>query len=227
MRKTVQSESQKLSNLRNQNRQMLSDEKEKENLLRENFASLEKLKEKFKKFKDSNTNAQDRLKQIEELLEIEEKNMKVLQDETARLNGTLHRSEQQLFKLQEAEKGLSVETQILESSIIKAKNVCKSFEKELLRQTEILYNIDYKIQHMEMKIANIHGATNEEEAIRTEERKNYLESLFEEKERVLSSTQAQIERTENDLRKLTANYQNAVGENEKLVSESFYFSQTS
>lgn len=197
---------------------MLNEENEKEKQFLDNSNELKKLKDKYEKFKGSNSSAQDRLKQIEELLEAENKNIKTLDDEIVRLNGTLFRSEQQLYKLQEAEKSLMLECHLMEASISKSKTACKSLEKELFKQTEILYNIDYKIQQCEMKIANIIGSVNEEETLRIEERKKYLEGLKEQKKGVLDSIQAQIEKIELDMRKLTANYQNAVGEYERLVS---------
>jgi coiled-coil domain-containing protein 39 len=106
LRKTVVNESNKLNNLRGQNRQMLADEKEKENNMKKAIEEMTALREKYAKFKNNNSNAQERLRQIEEMLEAEQKNMKNLQDETARLSSTLYRSEQQLKKLQEAEKNL-------------------------------------------------------------------------------------------------------------------------
>ena len=70
LRKTVQGESQKLNNLRNQNRQMLVEEKEKETVLKTLIDDLRMIHDKYEKFKGTNVDAQERLRQIEELLEM-------------------------------------------------------------------------------------------------------------------------------------------------------------
>lgn len=221
LRKTVQSESTKLNNMRNQNRQMLSDEKDKENLLKSTTDELRMMREKYEKFKNNNSNAQERLKQIEEMLEMENKNMKTIQDETARLGSTLYRSEQQLKKLQEAERNLMLESQALESGITRARASCKSLEKELLRQTEILYNVDYNIQHAEMRLANMKGTVDEEETKRLENRRKRLEKTHEDKIKADELMKMQIARIEEDMRKLSSIYQSSIAEYERIVSFPF------
>lgn len=218
LRKTVQNESQKLNNMRSQNRQMLADEKEKENNLKRAIEDMTALREKYEKFKNNNSNAQERLRQIEEMLETEQKNMKNLQDDTARLSSTLYRSEQQLKKLQEAEKNLTIESQALETGIARTRASCKNLEKELLRQTEILYNVDYNIQHAEMRLANMRGMVDEEESNRLDQRRKRLEKIYEDKIKAEEMMKTQIARIEEDMRKLSTVIQNSVAEYERIVS---------
>lgn len=219
LRKTVQGESQKLSNLRNQNRQMLTEEKDKENALKTMIDGCREIREKYERFKGSNSDSQERLRQIEELLENETKNMKRIEDETSRLSSALYRSEQQLKKLQDIEKSLIVESQALESGISKTRASCKNFEKELLRQTEILYNVEYKIQHAEMRLATMQGTVDEEENARLDARRMHLENLLNDKENAENLMKTQISRTEEDLKKLSTNYQNSINDYEKIVSK--------
>lgn len=219
LRKTVQNESQKLNNLRMQNRQMLVDEKDKENLLKATFEELRMMREKFEKFRNNNSNAQERLKQIEEMLEAENKIMKTILDETARLKSTLYRSEQQLKKLQEAEKNLMLEGQALESGITRTRASCKNLEKELLRQTEILYNVDYNIQHAEMRLASMKGTFDEEESQRLERRRKRLEKVYQDKIKADDLMKTQIARIEEDMRKLSSVYQSSIAEYDRIVSE--------
>lgn len=218
MRKTVQGESQKLSNLRNQNRQMLMEERDKENSLKAMIDECGAIRERYEKFKGSKADAQERLRQIEELLENESKNMKRIDDETARLISALYRSEQQLKKLQDVENNLVIESQALESGISKTHSSCKSLEKELLRQTEILYNVEYKIQHAEMRLATMQGSVDEEETARLEARREQLENIFNDKVKAEEMMKNQIARTEEDMKKLSTNYQNSIMEYEKIVS---------
>ena len=218
LRKTVQNESQKLNNLRSQNRQMLADEREKENHLKNTIQEMTSLREKYEKFKNNNSNAQERLRQIEEMLEAEQKNMKTLQDETARLSSTLYRSEQQLKKLQEAERNLMIESQALDSGIARTRASSKSLEKELLRQTEILYNVDYNIQHAEMRLANMKGTVDVDESNRLDQRRKRLEKIYEDKIKAEDLMKTQIARIEEDMRKLSTVIQNSVAEYERIVS---------
>lgn len=218
LRKTVINESNNLNNMRGQNRQMLADEKEKESHLKKAIVEMTAMREKYEKFKNNNSNAQERLRQIEEMFETEQKNMKNLQDETARLSSVLYRSEQQLKKLQEAEKNLTIEYQALESGIARTRASCKNLEKELLRQTEILYNVDYNIQHAEMRLANMKGEVDEEESNRLDQRRKRLEKIYEDKIKAEDLMKTQIGRIEEDMRKLSTAIQNSVAEYERIVS---------
>lgn len=218
LRKTVQGESQKLSNLRNQNRQMLMEERDKETSLKAMIDECGVIKGKYEKFKGTNSDAQERLRQIEELIENENKNMKRIDDETARLSSALYRSEQQLKKLQDVEKNLMIESQALETGISRMHASCKSLEKELLRQTEVLYNVEYKIQHAEMRLATMHGSIDEEETARLDARREHLEQIFDDKMKADELMKTQIARTEEDMKKLSTNYQNSIIEYEKIVS---------
>lgn len=218
LRKTVQNESQRLNNMRSKNRQMLVEEKEKEEALASAIEELKAMREKFEKFKNSNSNAQERLRQIEEMFEAEKKNMKTIEDETARLTSTLYRSTQQLKKLQEAERDLMIECQAHESGIARTRAAIKNLEKELLRQTEILYNIDYNIQNAEMRIANMKGTVDEEETNRLEQRRKQLEKIYEDKIKAEEIMKTQIARIEEDMRKLLLVIQSSVTEYERIVS---------
>lgn len=198
---------------------MLAEEKDKENSLKMMIDECREIREKYERFKGSNSDAQERLRQIEELLENETKNMKRIEDETSRLSSALYRSEQQLKKLQDIEKSLIVESQALESGISKTRASCKNFEKELLRQTEILYNVEYKIQHAEMRLATMQGTVDEEENARLDARRIHLEQLFDDKEKAENLMKTQIARTEEDLKKLSTHYQNSINDYEKIVSK--------
>lgn len=198
---------------------MLVEEKDKENTLKAMIDVCREIREKYERFKGSNSDAQERLRQIEELLENESKNMKRIEDETSRLSSALFRSEQQLKKLQDIEKSLIVESQALESGISKTRASCKGFEKELLRQTEILYNVEYKIQHAEMRLATMQGTVDEEENARLDARRTHLEQLLDDKEKAENLMKIQIARTEEDLKKLSTNYQDSINDYEKIVSK--------
>lgn len=198
------------------------DERDKENALKAMIDECAVIHGKYEKFKGTNSDAQERLRQIEELIENESKNMKRIDDETARLSSALYRSEQQLKKLQDVEKNLMIESLALESGISRTHASCKSLEKELLRQTEVLYNVEYKIQHAEMRLATMHGSVDEEETARLDARREHLEQIFDDKVKADEMMRTQIARTEEDMKKLSTNYQISIIEYEKIVSTYIY-----
>lgn len=108
LRKTVQSVAQKLANQRVQNKRLVQEESDKELAYRKSVGEVEALKKKHENFKTKTMNAQERLKQLDEFIEAEEKSIKVLDEETSRLGGAVFRAEQQLHKMQETEKLLEV-----------------------------------------------------------------------------------------------------------------------
>lgn len=108
LRKEVQNIAQKLSNQRSLNKRLAQEEYDKEAACRKSVGELETLKKKHENFKSKTMNAQERLKQLDEFVEAEEKHIKTLEEETSRLTGALFRAEQQLHKLQEQEKLMDV-----------------------------------------------------------------------------------------------------------------------
>lgn len=108
VRKTLQNVSTKLNHQRNKNRQSLSDKQEKEVLLEKEISVIDELNEKLEKFTSRSYNAQDRLKQLDEIMETEEKHISAVQGEISRLGSSLFRAQQQLYKMQTDEKNLIV-----------------------------------------------------------------------------------------------------------------------
>lgn len=108
LRNEVQNIAQKLTNQRSLNKRLTQEENDKEAACRKSVGELETLKKKHENFKSKTMNAQERLKQLDEFVEAEEKHIKSLDEETSRLTGALFRAEQQLHKLQEQEKLMDV-----------------------------------------------------------------------------------------------------------------------
>ena len=75
----------------------------------------------------------------------------------------MYRAQQQLFSMKQEDKLLNVEAQAVESGIVKILAALKANEKELIRQTEIAYNVDFNIEQLETRIANMKGDTASQE----------------------------------------------------------------
>jgi coiled-coil domain-containing protein 39 len=107
-RKTLQVIAEQLANGRNKNRRAKAEECEKEDLVQKGVTELERMAAKVEGYRAKSLTAQERLKQLEEIIGSEERNIKVLDDESVRLSGTLFRAQQQLMQLQEQQKILNV-----------------------------------------------------------------------------------------------------------------------
>lgn len=97
LRKTIENVSVRLQQSRQKNRQT-------EKALREKGAMAEKLqviignaKKKFEQFKEKMPTIQDRLNQIQQMVQDEENNVNEIAGNTSRLSGVMYRSEQMLL----------------------------------------------------------------------------------------------------------------------------------
>lgn len=108
LRKEVQNIAIKMLNQRSLNKRLLYEENDKEAACRKSVGELEMLKKKHENFKSKIMNARERLRQLDDFVEAEEKQIFSLEDETSRLVGALFRAEQQLHKVQEKEKIMDV-----------------------------------------------------------------------------------------------------------------------
>lgn len=93
---------------RQKNRQNSQEKENKLTCLEKEKESYTVLLAKEEKFKNKNISAQDRLRQLDEMIETEEKNIRILQQELSRFSGALFRSQQQLKAFQSDEKILHV-----------------------------------------------------------------------------------------------------------------------
>ncbi|XP_039452121.1 coiled-coil domain-containing protein 39 [Culex pipiens pallens] len=218
-RKAVQNVSNKLTSMRNKNRQALMEEAEKERQIHTNLSQLEELREKFENFRSKTLCAQERLRQLNEIVEQEERQMKVLSDETARLSTALYRAQSQLVAMKDEEKLLRIEVLSTESGIGKIKAAMKIQEREIIRQTEISYNVDYNIEKLEERIANMRGENKQEGANRAHAKLVQAEAIYLARKQNYSLLQAQIAKVQIDFRNLNSIYQQDYAEIERMVGK--------
>ncbi|KAL9701953.1 hypothetical protein quinque_005394 [Culex quinquefasciatus] len=218
-RKAVQNVSNKLTSMRNKNRQALMEEAEKERQIHTNLSQLEELREKFENFRSKTLCAQERLRQLNEIVEQEERQMKVLSDETARLSTALYRAQSQLVAMKDEEKLLRIEVLSTESGIGKIKAAMKIQEREIIRQTEISYNVDYNIEKLEERIANMRGENKQEGANRAHAKLVQAEAIYLARKQNYSLLQAQIAKVQINFRNLNSIYQQDYAEIERMVGK--------
>lgn len=215
LKKLVQSMTAHLQQKRYRNRQASIELTEKTAHHEELTARLQKIRTKYETFRNKNFNAQDRLRHLDDLVEGEEKQLNTIAAESTRLNSTLYRTSQ--LALKGKNDHIVLETQIigLETEIAAERSSFKQLDRELLRQTEIVYNVDYKLTVYESRLARMKGAgviTNPELemkiAVQTDE--------CEVKRRTHEVVKKQTLRVEDDMRLLTNNIALATIELEQL-----------
>ncbi|XP_029724791.2 coiled-coil domain-containing protein 39 [Aedes albopictus] len=218
-RKAVQNVSNKLTGMRNKNRQALMEEAEKERQINTNLSQLEELREKFENFRSKTLCAQERLRQLNEIVEQEEKQIKVLSDETARLSTALYRAQTQLVSMRDEDKLLKIEIHSMDSGIVKIKAAMKVQEKEIIRQTEISYSVDYNMEKIEKRIANMKGENKQEGTSRAHAKLVQAEAIYYARMQNHSLLQAQIAKIQIDFRNLNAIYQQDCVEIERMIGK--------
>jgi coiled-coil domain-containing protein 39 len=200
--KALQGLAEQLNQQRLRNRRASAEEQDRGRRVEEGLAELQRMSDKAEGYRAKNLSAQDRLKQLEEIIGAEERNIKVLEDELSRLSGALFRSQQQLTQLQDQEKLLAIEAAGFETNIAKLKAGRKGEERELARQSEMVYNVDLSIQQMEARVANMKGLSRDaDQQHELEEKVDRLEKVVARKRHALKILEAQVAKVDADMRK--------------------------
>uniref|UniRef100_A0A182NQL3 Coiled-coil domain-containing protein 39 n=1 Tax=Anopheles dirus TaxID=7168 RepID=A0A182NQL3_9DIPT len=219
-RKSVQNLSNKLSSMRNRNRHALMEEGEKEKQIHANLSELELLRDKLDNFRNKSLCAQERLRQLNEIVESEEKQIRAMEAETERLSTALYRAQQQLFSMREEDKLLKVEIHSTESGIGKIKAAHKKLENEIVRQIEISYSVDYSMEKVQERIANMKGAGNkQEDANRAHAKLTHALQILEGKRQNLTLLLTQTAKLQQDFRQSSLVFQQDATEIERMTGK--------
>lgn len=210
VKKIVHNEALLLQKERMKNRQANNLKESKLILFEKEEEEYAVLQKKNDTFKSRNLSAQDRLRQLDEMTEAEEKNMKSILNEVTRLGGALYRTQQQLQELQGDEKLLLLEIESLQVAINNNRRNSKIQEKELQRQTETVYNVDFNLELLRRRVQNMRGS-GDDEHLELSRRIGHLERELAQKRQDQKLLESQVGRIEEDMRKLgTAYTQDAV-----------------
>ncbi|XP_052869033.1 coiled-coil domain-containing protein 39 [Anopheles cruzii] len=219
-RKSVQNLSNKLSSMRNRNRHALASEDEKEKQIHTNLSDLELLRDKLDNFRSKSLCAQERLRQLNEIVETEEKQIRAMEAETARLSAALFRAQQQLFAMREEDKLLKGEVHSTESGIGKILAAVKNLKKEIVRQIEISYNVDYGIEKVQARIARMKGAAHTQEGANQSHAKLVrAETNLQAQRQELAQLLGQIAKLQQDFRQSSLVYQQDAAEIERMTGK--------
>lgn len=114
---------------------------------------------------------------------------------------------------------LQIDSHAIESSIGRVKTNNKSDNKELSRQWDIAYQLEYNIQQTEIRIDNMKGSMSPDENLKRDDQIRSLETTHEKKKQSLYQLQTQTVKMEDDLRKMTNEFNNGTSEMEKLTGK--------
>lgn len=109
----LRNESEKLQQLRHKNRQIIVEKEAKTETINKLNDTCQELGEKIKKMVNQNDSAQNRLKQLDELVEAEEKSLNCVETELTRLSQMLFRSKSILQQWQSEQKLVDVSVNII------------------------------------------------------------------------------------------------------------------
>uniref|UniRef100_A0A8W7PLP0 Coiled-coil domain-containing protein 39 n=1 Tax=Anopheles coluzzii TaxID=1518534 RepID=A0A8W7PLP0_ANOCL len=219
-RKAVQNLSNKLATMRSRNCHSLVEGNEKEQQIHANLSELELLRDKLDNFRSKSLCAQDRLRQLNEIVESEEKQIRAMENETERLSTALFRAQQQLFAMREEDKLLKVEVHSTESGMAKIQAALKNMKKEIVRQLEISYTVDYNMEKVQERIANMKGAGNtQEEANRAHAKLTHAQNILMMKRQNLEVLLAQTVKIQQDYRQSSLVFQQDAAEIERMTGK--------
>lgn len=108
LKKNVVQISKELIEQRQKNRQFATEKETSEKTLEEWKQVQESLQKRFDTFKGKSYNLQERLRELDQLIEIEERNVKILTAENLRLSGAMFKAQQHLTEFSNEEKTLDV-----------------------------------------------------------------------------------------------------------------------
>lgn len=121
----LRSQSEKLQQMRRQNRQTIIEREAKVEAINKLNTTCQELGEKLKKIINQTDSAQNRLKQLDELVEAEEKSLNCVEVELARLSQMLYRSKSILQQWQSEHKLVEVSANALRGYRVLSANSCR------------------------------------------------------------------------------------------------------
>nr|CAD7404354.1 unnamed protein product [Timema cristinae] len=173
-----------LSSQRAKNKQInetiLSKKERVESLINQNNI----LKDRLTMVDSESASATDRVRQLEEMLQVEEKTVHLLDMDIGRLHESLFRAQQVLFNLRKEEEVQLIKIKGCELAKNQIHSHATNLDKEVNRQKEIIYNLDYSAQRIESRIAHLSGNINIDEK---EAHLKKIAELEEDMERRMSS----------------------------------------
>ncbi|KAK7870343.1 hypothetical protein R5R35_000518 [Gryllus longicercus] len=183
------------------NKQIKADTASAENT-REAVAALEA---RIAKIKDDCTSAADRVKEIEDMIKAEERYLHNLGSDMERANKIRLAAESQLLELKREEQLQEMEMQAINTTKAALKSRMTAIEKDIRRQREVLYNLDFEAQRLEGRILMASGQMDVENKEELESKIHDAEQQLKQKREEHSLLTGQVRQLEDTMRRIQAN----------------------
>lgn len=156
LKKMMQGVTLRLQQKRHVNRQAGLELTEKTTYFEHLTGLIEANREKLNGFQGKNLNAQQRMRHLDEMVNEEEKQTQKGLSESTRLDGILYRTTQVLLKEQNEHKHLRIQIYQIEREVAGSNKSLKKLNEELLCQTELVYNVDYRTMVLSSRLAKMY-----------------------------------------------------------------------
>ncbi|CAG2053558.1 unnamed protein product [Timema podura] len=219
VQRTMCSLGNQLSSQRAKNKQInetiLSKKERVESLINQNNI----LKDRLTMVDSESASATDRVRQLEEMLQVEEKTVHLLDVDIERLHESLFRAQQVLFNLKKEEEVQLIKIKGCELAKNQIHLHATNLDKEVNRQKEIIYNLDYSAQRIESRIAHLSGNLNMDEKEAHLKKIAELEEVLGDKTTTLNLLNSQINRLEDMERRMSSGLASDTEELARLKSK--------
>ncbi|KAK2584013.1 hypothetical protein KPH14_006470 [Odynerus spinipes] len=181
---------------------------------------IEDLKTSLEEIDNQKLNVEDRTRQLEEMIEEEEKHKSAIIKEANRLQTSILRTANQISKLNSEKKVLEMQNQN-EKKKSEVFAVSYAKEKKLLEEKkESLYHVEFEVHKCEMKLDRVRGHERDQTEIEKKQKIiEDLENVLSEKVKIAKLLKTQIASLEHDMRKVTNSIANDSGELERLKNK--------
>uniref|UniRef100_A0A1A9ZDJ7 Coiled-coil domain-containing protein 39 n=1 Tax=Glossina pallidipes TaxID=7398 RepID=A0A1A9ZDJ7_GLOPL len=217
LQKELQGLAHRVEQQRIENRRNIQLQTDRLTQIKELNGLVETLTKKLKDKQNQNLSAAQRLQQLEDLMDAEEKLSNQVGKENERINGLAYRGMLQLKSFQDETQTLLTAADAYRSGAVAMKRNIDNTEKQLKHQTEVHYDMAFKVLQLEHKIMTLKGGLIDPEL--EAKNKDYLKELEEQHNKlvkVLQATQMQNKKLDSDMRKLTVIYNNDTTELDKI-----------
>ncbi|KAM8770786.1 coiled-coil domain-containing protein 39 [Rhynchonycteris naso] len=159
----------------------------------------ENAKDKLKEVTEKTMSAEEKATNLEDMLREEEKGAKEVEIQLNILKGVLFKKVQELQSETVKEKAAVSEIEGTHSSLKHLNQHLHKLDFETLKQQEIMYNQDFRIQQLERRMSRLKGEINSEEKQALETKIVELKKMLEEKKSTFGLLETQIKKLHNDL----------------------------
>ncbi|XP_046818112.1 coiled-coil domain-containing protein 39 [Vespa crabro] len=216
-----------VENLNRRMQQIRADIKRKKNEIENKIIKMEDWKNRIKdlimtlnEIDDQKLNVEDRTKQLEEMIEEEEKRKSIIIKETNHLQTAILRTANQISELNNERKILEMQNR---NEIKKSELLVISYDKEkkiLEERKESLYHVEFTLHKCKMKLDRVKGhAQDQTEFNKKQKMIEDLETILSEKMKIAKLLKTQITNLEYDRKKITNSIANDSGELEHLQNK--------